>query len=68
MIKQPSFGHTKCEFGNARAWAFPRQTLTVFPQVLERFVDGKASVELQLLGAFCQSEAMGNGTGMASPE
>jgi hypothetical protein len=54
MIKQPSFGHTKCEF------------LTVLPQVLERFVDGKASVELQLLGAFCQSEALG--MGMASQE
>lgn len=30
--------------------------LSMSPEVLERFVDGKASVELQLLGAFCQSE------------
>lgn len=30
--------------------------LTMSSEVLERFADGKASVELQLLGAFCQSE------------
>ncbi|CAK9025938.1 unnamed protein product [Durusdinium trenchii] len=30
--------------------------LTLSPEVLERFADGKAEVELQLLGAFCQSE------------
>lgn len=30
--------------------------LTMSPEVLERFADGKAAVELQLLGAFCQSE------------
>ena len=42
-------------------YRFEEKTSTVSsqlacPEVLERFADGKAEVELQLLGAFCQSE------------
>jgi len=36
--------------------------LTMSPEVVERFAEGHASVELQLLGAFCQSEELRTST------